>query len=146
MKATDILNLTKTQAATIEPHRNIREAIRLLAEIDRGALVAVDRSGRIQGILTERDILRAHAKRFDGMRGFTVSDLMSKDVVIGLAEDSLECLMATMTESHIRHLPIMDGKKLLGVLSMQDLVAVMAQRDQAEIRHLKDYISGNYPN
>jgi len=146
MNAKEILKRCGVKTLTIEPHRNIREAIRLLAESDRGALVVVDRRERILGILTERDILKAHARRFDGMRGFTVSDLATKDVIIGLAEDSPERLAATMAEGRIRHLPILSGKTLLGVLSMRDLVDAQAQRGQAEIRHLKDHISGNHLN
>jgi CBS domain-containing protein len=145
MKAKDVLKLRGAEIHSIEPHRNIREAIRLLAESDQGALVVMDRHESIMGIITERDILRAHARSFDRMRGFTVSDLMTRELVIGLADDPVECLVATMTEQRIRHLPILAEKKLLGVLSMRDLMAVQSRRDRAEIRHLKDYIGGRYP-
>jgi CBS domain-containing protein len=58
----------------------------------------------------------------------------------------VEILVATMTDRRVRHLPIMSGRNLLGVLSMRDLVAVQARLDRAEIRYLRDYITGQYPN
>lgn len=145
MNAREVLKLKQTETLTAKPQTGIHEAIKLLSKSDQGALVVTDGAAQVLGIISERDIVRTLAASTDPLKSFTVSDLMTKRVVIGLAEDSLECLLATMTEQHIRHLPIMAGGELLGLLSMRDLVGAQSQQDKAELRYLKDYISGVYP-
>jgi CBS domain-containing protein len=140
MNAKDALNKTKAETLTIEPQRSLLQAIRKLVESNQGALVVVDRRGKIQGILTERDILKANAELFNRMRTLTVADLATKEVVIGLSEDPVEALMATMVEVGIRHLPILSRGKLLGMLSMRELVALQTRPEQVEVRRLEDHV------
>ena len=94
----------------------------------------------------KRDVLRANARSFDQLGGITVSDLMSKRVIIGLEQDDLEYVMRLMTEKRIRHLPIMAQGKLVGILSIGDLVKAKVRQAEFEIRYLTDYINGQYPS
>jgi CBS domain-containing protein len=112
---------------TIRPEQNLREALGLLAQHNIGALVVVDPAGRPVGILSERDIVR-EAARNERLFAVTVSGIMTRDVVVGGPQDDLVSVGNTMTEKRIRHLPVVDRGKLVGMISIGDVVK--AQRDQ----------------
>jgi len=121
---------------TVGPQETIRSALALLAEHNIGALVVVDREGRPVGILSERDIVRT-AARDEAVFAKTVSVLMTKDVIVGLPTDDLESVGRTMTDRRIRHLPVVDQRRLVGIISIGDVVK--AQRDlyRGEVENLQ---------
>lgn len=129
MNVAAILAKKGTGIITIRPDQSIREAIALLASHNIGALVALDDAGQLVGILSERDITRAIAKN-EQVFAQTVAELMTKDVITGVPQDDLRIVANTMTEKRFRHLPIMDKGKLIGIVSIGDVVK--AQRDQYE--------------
>ncbi|MEP6870832.1 MAG: CBS domain-containing protein [Anaerolineaceae bacterium] len=109
---------------TVSPETPIGDALKLLAEHNIGALIAVD-GGRVPvGILSERDIIRSLAAG-PAPTGRTVGDLMTRDVVTGSPEDDIEAVLQTMTSRHFRHLPIIDEGVLVGVVSLGDLVKAL---------------------
>ena len=112
---------------TIGPEDAIREALRRLAEHNIGALVVVDEQGALAGIVSERDIVRALA-RTEAILDEPIAAIMTRNVVIGTPQDDLVAVGITMTESRIRHLPVVDGGRLVGIVSIGDVVK--AQRDQ----------------
>ena len=112
---------------TVRPEQNLREALGLLAQHNIGALVVVDPAGRPVGILSERDIVR-EAARNERLFAVTVTSIMTRDVVVGGPQDDLVSVGNTMTEKRIRHLPVVDRGKLVGMISIGDVVK--AQRDQ----------------
>ena len=112
---------------TIGPENTIREALRRLAQHNIGALVVVEGQGGLSGIVTERDIVRALA-RTEAILDEPIAAIMTRDVVIGTPQDDLVAVGHTMTESRIRHLPVVDGGRLVGIVSIGDVVK--AQRDQ----------------
>jgi CBS domain-containing protein len=114
---------------TIRPDQTVREALERFAERNIGALVVVDDVDRAVGMITERGILRA-ALTNERVLGATVGAVMSKEVVIGHPSDDLMSVAHTMTEKRIRHLPVIDQGKLVGIVSLGDLVR--AQRDHYE--------------
>lgn len=114
---------------TAGPEQTIREALALLAEHNVGALVVVDRDGRLIGILSERDIVR-EAVRDERLFDRTVGDLMTTRIIAGTPEDDLMAVAHTMTELRIRHLPVVDRGRLVGIVSIGDVVK--AQRDEYE--------------
>jgi CBS domain-containing protein len=124
-----ILATKGTKVITIEPERSVREALALLAAHNIGALVAIDTTGQPVGILSERDIVRQAARRED-IFALTVSAIMTTDLVTGLPQDDLLSVAHTMTEHRIRHLPVVENGKLVGVVSIGDIVK--AQRDEYE--------------
>ena len=112
---------------TIDPARTIRQALVLLAQHNIGALVVVDGTGAPVGIVSERDVVRALA-RSETILGEVVASIMTRNVVVGTPQDDLVAVSNTMTEHHIRHLPVFEGSRLVGMISIGDVVK--AQRDQ----------------
>jgi CBS domain-containing protein len=129
MNIAHVLARKGVRVITIRPEQSIRQALALLAEHNIGALVAVDESARPVGILSERDVVR-YAARDEHVFGRAVSELMTRDVVVGVPEDDLKAVGRTMTERHIRHLPVVEKGKLVGIMSIGDVVN--AQRDEYE--------------
>ncbi len=120
----------------MQPEQTIRQALALLAEHNIGALVVVDPESRPIGILSERDVVRA-AVRDEAVFTKTVSALMTRDVILGLPQDDLESVGRTMTDKRIRHLPVVDQRRLVGIISIGDVVK--AQRDlyRGEVENLQ---------
>ncbi len=121
------------------------EAARLMVEASVGSLVIVDEANRIIGILTERDVLRFTARDPDRLEGTRVGDIMNRDVIVGLPTDTVDVMMAVMTDRRIRHLPILMNGQLAGIVSIGDLVKFMVHEATIEVRMLRDYITGSYP-
>jgi CBS domain-containing protein len=112
---------------TIGPEHSIRQALTLLAEHNIGALVVVDTGGVPVGIVSERDIVRALA-RTEAIVAQAVASIMTREVIIATPQDDLVAVGYTMTEHRIRHLPVVDSGRLVGIVSIGDVVK--AQRDQ----------------
>jgi CBS domain-containing protein len=127
MKVQTILAKKGTNVVTIHPEQTLREAARLLAERNIGALVVVNEAARPVGILSERDIIRA-AARHDDAFSWPVSDIMTRELITGVPQDDVRSVMHTMTEKRFRHLPILEHGELVGIVSIGDVVK--AQRDE----------------
>ncbi len=127
MNIASILAKKGPKVFTIDPEQPIRQALALLAEHNIGALVVVDKAGKPGGIISERDIVR-EAARNEEVFSKAVSKIMTKGVIFGAPQDDLVSVGRTMTEKRIRHLPIMDKGKLIGIVTLGDVVK--AQRDQ----------------
>jgi CBS domain-containing protein len=127
---------------TIGPRQTIREAIALLAAHKIGALIAIDEQGKPVGILSERDIVRA-AVGNEQVFSQKVGDLMTTKVTIGSPQDALRPVVHTMTEKRFRHLPIMDQDKLVGILSIGDVVKAQRDEYEGEVETLETYIAAD---
>jgi CBS domain-containing protein len=127
MNIATILATKGDKVVTVRGDQSIREALRVLAQHNIGALVVVDAGLRPIGILSERDIVRAAAKN-EAVFPLLVSQLMTRDLVLGGPGDDLGAVGQTMVHRRIRHLPVVDGGKLVGMISIGDVVK--AQRDQ----------------
>ena len=127
MNIASILATKGDKVVTVRAEQSIREALGVLAQHNIGALVVVDAGMRPIGILSERDIVRA-AARDEKVFPLLVSQLMTRDLVLGEPGDDLGAVGHTMVQRRIRHLPVMAGGKLVGMVSIGDVVK--AQRDQ----------------
>ncbi len=127
MKINSILSRKKGGVITIHPEQSLAEAVALLTEHDIGALVAVDEHNKLKGILSERDIIRVMSRRANAL-ALSVDEVMTRKVVVGLPQDDVMSVANTMTEKRFRHLPIVEGDKLIGIVSIGDVLK--AQRDQ----------------
>jgi CBS domain-containing protein len=141
MNIKSILAKKGMNVVTIRPEQVIREAISRLAEYNIGALVVMDETNLPVGILSERDITRALAND-EQIFSKLVSDLMTKNVITALPQDDLISVANTMTEKRVRHLPVVEKGKLVGIISIGDVLK--AQRDQykGEVDTLQTQILG----
>ena len=152
MRIKDILREKGTDVVTIDAGRTVHDAICTLNEHGIGSLIVTGEGGDIAGIITERDVLRECGERCVRLEeppareetacASLVRDVMSKDVIIGVPDDGLDYVMGIMTKNRIRHLPILDDGKLVGIISIGDVVNAHSKETEFENRLLKDYIHG----
>ena len=133
-KGSDVLT-----AAADDP---LTDAIASLAERNVGALVVTDDDGAIVGILSERDVVRSLARSGASTLQGTVGDLMTTDVTTCGPRATVDELMTTMTERRIRHIPVVDGERLTGIVSIGDVVKTRIGELETETETLHDYLSG----
>lgn len=124
---------------TTGPAARASEALRLMAERDIGALLVLD-DDHLVGIVTERDIARKLAMSGRDAAVTTVREIMSDRVLYVRPDQTIEECMALMTEKHLRHLPVLDGSRLLGMVSMRDVVADLIAEKSFIIEQLENYI------
>ncbi len=139
MKLMRILATKTGDVITVHPEQQIREAVRLLSEHNIGALVVVGAAGKPVGIISERDIVRRAADN-EEVLSEQVRDIMTRRVIIGLPQDDLYSVINTMTEKRFRHLPIMDEGRLIGIISIGDVLKAQRDAYQGEIDTLETQI------
>ncbi|WP_278442664.1 CBS domain-containing protein [Pseudomonas oryzihabitans] len=143
MKTVAQLLALKTQqdVYTIAPDAWVLDALRLMAEKNVGAL-PVMRDGELVGIVSERDYARKVALQGRSSYATPVSEIMTEAVIIVLPQQTVGDCMQLMTDHHLRHLPVMGNGKLIGLLSIGDLVKATTVQQAELIRHLEGYIRG----
>jgi len=120
------------------------DVIRLMDEKNVGALPVVDK-GSLVGIVSERDYTRKVILKGRSAKETPVSDIMTRKVLTVTPSDSVTECMRLMTEKHVRHLPVVEGTELVGILSIGDVVNWLLSAQTATIDHLERYITGGYP-
>lgn len=141
MQVVQILNSKGRAVLSIAPEASVAEALSMLAEHDIGALLVRDSGGEVCGILSERDIVRALAGGNASCLGEPVRTLMSTDLVCCQPDDSIDSVMALMTGRRVRHLPVMNEDRLLGLISIGDVVKHRMEEVQREAAAMREYIS-----
>ena len=134
-----ILQQKGEEVITVDEETTVGEAARKLAKHQIGALVVVE-GGEVRGILSERDIVRGLAGRGAAILDAPVAGLMTTDVTTCRLDDSVDDLMATMTDRRVRHLPVLERGELAGIVSIGDVVKRRVQELQVEAQTLHDYI------
>ncbi len=143
-KVSDFLRARGRPVVTIGPNDTVEAAIQKLVDNNIGALPVCDAKGTILGIVSERDLLKECLRRARNIGSTRTKDVMTENVVIGVPDDDLDYVMDIMTQRGIRHLPIMDGPELRGIVSIRDAVDTLLEQSKAQVRFLSDYISGGY--
>jgi CBS domain-containing protein len=126
---------------TIRPDATVSELLDALAEHNVGALVVSSDGASMLGIVSERDIVRK-LRDVDEPRSATVESIMTSDVRVCAPDDSFGSLMSVMTELRVRHVPVLDGDQLVGVLSIGDAVKYRMDQLEFERDQLNNYVSG----
>ena len=124
---------------SIAPDALVFDALKLMAEKDVGALVVLD-NGKLAGILSERDYARKVILHGKSSHDIPVSEIMTGKVITVHPRQTVEECMALMTEKRIRHLPVAEGERLIGVLSIGDLVKEVIAEQAQTIKQLESYI------
>jgi CBS domain-containing protein len=138
-----ILDRKGGMVLSVEIGESVFDAISLMAEVNIGA-VLVQQDETISGIFTERDYLQKVALKSLSSREIKVGDVMSSPVITADPDDSIQKCMETMTTCHCRHLPVVENGKLLGIVSIGDLVKRLVDEKESEIEKLNQYITGTY--
>jgi CBS domain-containing protein len=136
-----ILEAKGSDVWSIAPDASVLEAIKLMAEKEVGALLVMTGEKPV-GIVSERDYARKVILKGRSSQKTSIQDIMTTHVVYVSPDQSIEECMALMTGKHIRHLPVMDGEQLRGMLSIGDLVKAVIAEQKLVIKELERYISG----
>jgi CBS domain-containing protein len=126
---------------TIKPSKTISDAVDVLARKRIGALVVVDENRKIVGIVSERDIIRSISADGAGVLDAPVSTIMTRSVVTCEETETIDCVMSRMTRGRFRHLPVEDGGRLAGIVSIGDVVKARIEQVEREAEDMRAYIS-----
>ena len=138
-----ILSQKGGETFSVSPDATVFEAIELMANKNVGALLVLE-NGQLRGMISERDYTRKVMLRGKRSRETQVREIMTSDLTVVTPREPVENCLRMMTEERIRHLPVMDGDKLRGIISIGDLVKWVIASQSAAIAHLENYISGGY--
>lgn len=139
----ELLKIKGNQVWSIAYDMTIKDALQILAQKDVGAL-PVTKDGKLIGIFSERDYARKMAQKDECSMNTLVSELMTSKVFYVNLDCSIEDCMALMTERHIRHLPVLEGDEMVGMISIGDLVKTIISTQKDEINMLENYIQGKW--
>jgi CBS domain-containing protein len=135
-----ILDTKGHQVESIQPRAKLSAAVKALGEKRIGAILVLNMAGNIEGILSERDIVRVLAERGAAALDEPVSAVMTKKVVICRAEDTVAGIMEVMTIGKFRHLPVVEDGKVVGIISIGDIVKWRVREYETEQEALREYI------
>jgi CBS domain-containing protein len=137
----EILQLKGHAVWSVAPEASVYQALELMAEKDVGALLVVD-GGRLAGIFSERDYARKVILKGKASRETPVRDIMTARVVTVAPDATVADCMALMTERRFRHLPVVAGRELIGLISIGDVVKAIITEQEFMIEQLENYITG----
>ncbi len=141
---TTVRQLLETKGAdvvSVAPESNVLDALKLMAEREIGAVLVLEGS-RLIGIMSERDYARKVILKGKSSQDTRVREIMTERVVYARPEQTVPECMALMTSKRVRHLPVLEGERLIGVLSIGDLVKETISEQEFTIRQLENYIRG----
>ena len=141
MTVARILDDKGRDVITTQPYRTLKEVVDLLADRGVGAVVVSDASLSVLGILSERDVVRVIAKQGESALHDPVSRYMTPKVITVTSDDTIEHVMQTMTAGRFRHVPVVDGGRLIGIISIGDVVKRHVNALDSERQALREYIA-----
>lgn len=141
MKVRDILQIKGSQVHSIGPDQSVLDAVTVLMEHRIGALLVRDGAGAVVGVISERDVLRECLHRSTALGDVPVREAMTRDLIVCVLDDDIGYAMSVVTKNRVRHLPVMDGDRVAGMISIGDLVKASLDEVQYENRYLRDYIT-----
>jgi signal-transduction protein with cAMP-binding, CBS, and nucleotidyltransferase domain len=138
-----LLQLKKDESTySVSPQASVFDALKLMAEKNLGAVMVVDENNQMIGIFTERDYARKIVLKGKTSLETPISEIMTSEMVTISTDQTLEECMNLMTKWHIRHLPILEKGRLIGMVSMRDVVEVLLSMKEGTIASLENYILG----
>jgi CBS domain-containing protein len=140
MKVSEILKVKGSHIYSVTGDLTVYDAIKVMGEKNIGAIVVME-GEKLQGILSERDYARKIVLRGKSSHTTLVKEIMTGEVITITPEDNIEKCMEVMSHKHIRHLPVMDGNRVAGMISIGDVVNAIIESQKETIEHLKKYIA-----
>lgn len=141
MSVKDLLSQKGPEVYTVPNSAKLREAIAVLNDKNIGVVLITDSNGKLDGILSERDIVRRSLLQETGFRDEAVTKSMTKNVLSVNSAASVDDVMEVMTNSRIRHVPVLDGDQIMGLISIGDVVKRKIAQAENEAAAMRDYIS-----
>ena len=120
---------------------NVSDTVKYMSENNVGAVPVLDAEGRLRGIFSERDLLKRCITKELDIKNTKIEDVMTRGVIVVETHDTYEYTLKIMKQERIRHMPVREGEKLVGVVSMRDLMQVDIDEKEEEISFLRNYIS-----
>ena len=139
----DVLNAKDSKIQSISPKATVYEALEKMSEKEIGALVVME-NRKVVGIISERDYARKIILQKKNSKSTLVKEIMSSDLVSVTTETSVEDAMVLMTGKHVRHLPVFEKTKFVGIISIGDVVKSIISNKDFLINQLSDYVAGKY--
>lgn len=141
-----LISSDKPSVISIDREKSVHDAMGLMVEHEIGAVIITENSKPV-GLFTERDVLKCWAAKEDSryFRDIKVGDAMTANLIVVEPEDDLCYVMTIMIKNRIRHLPVVKGQEIVGMLSIRDVVKNQVTNLRAENHYLKEYLSGDYP-
>ncbi len=140
MSIAHILKQKGSHVETVSESVSVIAAVKHLADKRIGAVLVTDAAGKVTGVLSERDIVRGLAKSGISVLDQPANSIMTAPVITCTQQATVQAVMAQMTSRRIRHLPVMDGTTMVGMVSIGDLVKARIEETEQETAALKDYI------
>jgi CBS domain-containing protein len=141
MKVKDILQHKGAEVYTINPDATMQQVMEALIKHRIGSLVICKDNGDVLGIITERDVLRECTQHGEQVKSTRVREVMTTKLIVGTPDDDVQYVMGIMTHNRVRHLPIIVGHRLLGLISIGDVVKAQLEATEFENRYLREYLS-----
>jgi len=140
MNVEHILKIKGRNVITAGTDASVGAVIALMVSNGVGAIIVTDDAGRVAGIVSERDVVVSLAKSKRDLANAPVSEIMTRNVISTRLANSVDELMRTMTDRRIRHLPVIEDDRLIGLISIGDVVKFRVDELERETQQLKDYI------
>ncbi len=144
MQVRDVLRIKGDRVVTIESDAKVSDAIARLVQNNIGTLPVVDGDGRLIGMFSERDVLRGIHNRGEGFCRVKVAEVMTPNPVTCEPGDDVNDVMGQMSERRIAKVPVLSNFRLVGIISVGDVIEVMYEKVNSDNQHLMEYIHGTY--
>jgi len=144
MQVKDLLNTKDDAVYSVSPDETVYNAIAKMADLNIGALIVL-KNNRLKGIISERDYRNKVILKGRTSKTTQVKEIMTSNVFYVEPTDSVNFCMQVMTDKKIRHLPVLDQEKVIGMISIGDVVKSIIKKQENEIDSLRTYISSGYP-
>ncbi len=144
MKLKEVLQAKGGETLTVDPDSRVADAVRLMSEHRVGSVLVTNADNAPVGIFTERDVLNLLAKQGPDISDLVVRDVMTTNLVVAEPEMPLDDTLALITRKRCRHIPVLEQGRVLGIVSIGDLVNAKLQEAEFEVESLREYISIHY--
>jgi len=142
MRVKTLLKRKPRDVITITPQATIDDAMDMLITNKIGCLPVVGESGKLSGIISDKDIFKKVHETKGQYHGLKVADVMTTDVIVGIPDDQIDYIAGMMDKNWIRHVPIIDGDNMIGLVSLRDIIKSTTKRRELENRYLNLYMEG----
>lgn len=145
MRVADLLEAKQQRLIVAAPETSLSRAMEMMIYYKISCLPVIEQPDELIGLVSDKDIFRHIHEHPGSWRQSKIGELMSVDLIVGVAEDELSYMAGIMTTNRVRHVPIVDGNRLVGLISVGDIVKTQMQSMEIENRYLRQFIDGTYP-